>query len=72
MRRRTNSHLEMTIWPVAQTMTRVVSVAGPHRPHPPHLHQRGHASDQQRGEDHPGQVGVVLPRCLGYDDRRYQ
>ena len=29
IRRSTNSHLEMTIWPIAQTMTRVVSVAGP-------------------------------------------
>ena len=29
MRRRTNSHLEMIIWPIPQEMTRAVSVAGP-------------------------------------------
>ena len=29
IRRRTNSHLEMAIWPIAQTMTKVVNVASP-------------------------------------------
>ena len=29
MRRRANSHLEMRIWPIPQTMTKAASVAGP-------------------------------------------
>ena len=39
---------------------------------PPHLQQRRQANDDQRGEDHPRQVRLAPPRCVGHNDWSHQ
>ena len=46
--------------------------SGPDRPDASYLQQRGHANDNQRGEHHPHQVGIIPAGRLGNHDRSHQ
>ena len=66
MRLRRNSHLEMTIWIIAVTITRVISVAGP--PSTTAVMQNGMAKAAVNiGRTAPAPTGPILRTCISVD-----